>query len=172
MLLYLNNTTFAGEDGQNLAYEVRRARTFGIDVLLVHENDPKRSGCAFNRLFQTTPHDLVEEGVYGKIAVACHPMPFRMGKSAATRTQDYPCRRLIRASHCAVSMAQVAKALGAVPKKTALIETVVFARTTSDGQLSGTTPIRSGSPRHTSERRVSLLDGVFKRRATAADSSE
>ena len=84
MLLYLNNTTFIGEDGQRLAHEVRRARAFGIEILLVHENDLKRGGCAFNRLFQTTPHDLVEEGIYGKIAIACHPEPHRIGKAAAT----------------------------------------------------------------------------------------
>ena len=84
MLLYLNSTTFMGEDGQTLAYEVRRARAFGIEVVLVHENDPKRSGCAFSRLFQTTPHDLVEEGLYGKIAVATHPEPYRIGDSVLT----------------------------------------------------------------------------------------
>eukprot|EP00966_Prymnesium_polylepis_P008268 190475-Prymnesium_polylepis.2 len=79
MLLYLNSTTFTGKDGQNLAYEIRRARAFGIEIVLVHENDPKRSGCAFSRLFQTTPRDLVEQGLYGKIAVASHPEPYRIG---------------------------------------------------------------------------------------------
>eukprot|EP00966_Prymnesium_polylepis_P229787 5316880-Prymnesium_polylepis.1 len=61
MLLYLNNETFVGETGQTLSAEVRRARALGIEIVLAHENDPARGGCPFNRLFQSTPHELVTE---------------------------------------------------------------------------------------------------------------
>eukprot|EP00966_Prymnesium_polylepis_P318866 7364423-Prymnesium_polylepis.1 len=77
MLLYLNNKTFVGENGHNLAREVSIARSYGIDIILVHENDADRDGCAFSRLFQTTPHELIADELYGKIAVACHPEPHR-----------------------------------------------------------------------------------------------
>ena len=58
---YHNNETFVGETGQTLSAEVRRARALGIEIVLAHENDPARGGCPFNRLFQSTPHELVTE---------------------------------------------------------------------------------------------------------------
>jgi hypothetical protein len=84
MLLYLNNKTFVGENGHNLAREVSVARSCGVEIVLVHENDTDRDGCAFSRLFQTTPHELITDGLYSKIAVACHPEPYREGEAATT----------------------------------------------------------------------------------------
>eukprot|EP00966_Prymnesium_polylepis_P160951 3719261-Prymnesium_polylepis.1 len=63
--------------GQHLSREVKQARALGIEILLVHENDPAHGGCAFDKLFQTTPEELVSEGLYHKVAVACHPGPHR-----------------------------------------------------------------------------------------------
>ena len=77
MLLYLNEATFVGELGVQLAKEVRYARAHGLSMLLVHEVDESRRGTAFDTFFSTTPQDLIHEGVYRTIAVAYHPEPFR-----------------------------------------------------------------------------------------------
>ena len=74
MLLYLNIDTFVGEVGETLAREVRQARANALPIVLVHEVDTRRRrGCAFDRFFQTTPQDLLDDGLYRKIAVPCHP---------------------------------------------------------------------------------------------------
>ena len=78
MLLYLRADTFVGEAGQGLAHEVRQAREHALPIVLVHEMCPNCQGCAFDRFFQTTPGDLLDDGLYRKIAVACHPAPYRM----------------------------------------------------------------------------------------------
>jgi len=77
MLLYLNQRTFVGDSAGALAEEVRLARARGIKIVLVHENDDCRDGCPFSRLFETTPYDLIREGVYKELAVQFHPMPYR-----------------------------------------------------------------------------------------------
>ena len=77
MLLYLNEASFVGELGVQLANEVRYARANGLPMLLVHEIDESRGGTAFDTLFSTTPQDLIHDGVYKTIAVAYHPEPFR-----------------------------------------------------------------------------------------------
>ena len=123
VLLYLNQQTFVGEMGQKLMEDVRMARVSGVEIILVHENDSERGGCLFDRslsfsferfflsllrslrlcvppvhlwrrLFQTTPHDLVQDGMYKKLAVALHPNPF-----------------------FAVSLALLAKSLGAARER-------------------------------------------------------
>jgi len=100
MLLYLNSTTFEGQAGAHLAGEVRRARGTGIAILLVHECDSERGGCQFSKFFETTPPELIADGLYSKkIAVACHP-----------------------AQHRAISLGLMAKELGAVPKKFNFVE--------------------------------------------------
>eukprot|EP00308_Calcidiscus_leptoporus_P012910 CAMPEP_0119403930 /NCGR_PEP_ID=MMETSP1334-20130426/143636_1 /TAXON_ID=127549 /ORGANISM="Calcidiscus leptoporus, Strain RCC1130" /LENGTH=223 /DNA_ID=CAMNT_0007427881 /DNA_START=509 /DNA_END=1177 /DNA_ORIENTATION=- len=89
-LLYLRDDTFAGEAGERLAEQLRLLRTLATPlvpqswlarhprVLLVHERDRARGGCAeFGRFFETTPEDLVEGGLYADIAVAFHEEPFR-----------------------------------------------------------------------------------------------
>ena len=62
---------------------------------MVHENDPERNGCEFAQMFQTTPQDLIDDGLYKSIAIALHEMP-----------------------HREVSLALVAQACGAKPSKT------------------------------------------------------
>ena len=71
-LLYLNQETWLGEAGSELAHQVRAARAAGISVVLVHECDPTLGACEFFILFQMTPHDLVADGLYARTAVAFH----------------------------------------------------------------------------------------------------
>ena len=74
-----------------LQREVTWAQRSGMPILMVHENDPERNGCSFDRFFQTTPQALIDAGLYRKIAVALHP-----------------------GSHRQISLAMAAKELGAV----------------------------------------------------------
>ena len=69
-LLYLNQQTWLGSAGSKLADQVRAARAAGIRVVLAHECDPVLGGCEFSSFFQTTPQDLIIEGLYARIAVA------------------------------------------------------------------------------------------------------
>ena len=101
MLLYLNSDTFVGDTGQRLFHEVKNARALGIDVLLVHENSHACGGCPFEMIFQTTPEELVADGLYNKLAVACHPEP-----------------------HRTVSLALIAKELGAMPKRSRVVTAI------------------------------------------------
>ncbi len=78
MLLYLNYDTFVGENKAELAREVTWAQRRGVPILMVHENDPARGGCAFDRFFQTTPQDLIDAGLYRKIAIALQPGAHRL----------------------------------------------------------------------------------------------
>ena len=94
MLLYLCTETFLGSVGDVLAQEVREARRLGLPIVMVHECDPKRNGCPFSLFFRTTPEDLIICNLYGAIANAFHTEPHRQ-----------------------ISMANVAKALGAVEHK-------------------------------------------------------
>ena len=60
MCLYLNASTFVASDdnpyvGEHLAAEVKAARESGISMLMLHENDPTRGGCAFEQFFYSTP---------------------------------------------------------------------------------------------------------------------
>ena len=52
VFLYLNQNTFVGELGQQLAEDVRHVRDRGIEIVLIHENDPERGGCFFERSAQ------------------------------------------------------------------------------------------------------------------------
>ena len=81
-----------GSQGEALAREMSKARAAGLPVVLVHENDGARDGCAFDTFFQTTPQDLINDGIYSQIANACHSGP-----------------------HRSVSLALIAKACGARP---------------------------------------------------------
>ena len=100
MLLYLNEHTFVGDAGARLADELRAVRAMEREamvetrVVMVHENDAQRGGCEFGRLFETTPGDLIQDGLYKALALALYPGAF------------WP-----------VSVALVAKALGAVESR-------------------------------------------------------
>ena len=124
MLLYLNKHTFLDEDGQLLADELRLARS-RMPIVLVHEVDSERGGCTFEYLFQITPEHLVSGGLYKKIAIACQAAPLRD-----------------------VSLALVAKAIGAVPAPSNLKRMVSTSRaalesSTSSQQFSSASPSAS-----------------------------
>ena len=65
MLLYLNDKTWV-EQGDVLERDVRAAREGqpGLKIVMVHENDPKKGGCDFGRMFSTTPKELIDGGIY------------------------------------------------------------------------------------------------------------
>ena len=69
-LLYLNNRTYSDRKGEALAAQVRDARQAGMQIAMIHENDPDLGGCEFGTFFQTTPPDLIKDGLYTKLAVA------------------------------------------------------------------------------------------------------
>lgn len=82
MLLYLCEETFKGPAGQTLADEIEQAWAQGLPIILAHECDPSRGGCAFARFFETTPQHLIDghdgqPGLYHSIAIACHTRPHR-----------------------------------------------------------------------------------------------
>ena len=48
-VLYLNFHTFVGEDGAQLAEQVRLAMASKLPIVMPHENDPDKGGCQFER---------------------------------------------------------------------------------------------------------------------------
>jgi len=75
-VLYLSQQTWRGEPGGKLAAEVRNARAAGLPIVMVHENDMSGDGCDFATFFQTTPGDLIANGLYKALALASYPAPF------------------------------------------------------------------------------------------------
>ena len=74
MLLYLNAKTYIGEAGARFAEEVRRARKASMRLLMIHELEPTLDGYPeFGKFFQTTPADLINDGLYGQLAIAFQP---------------------------------------------------------------------------------------------------
>eukprot|EP00966_Prymnesium_polylepis_P279166 6449450-Prymnesium_polylepis.1 len=53
-----------------LAKELRAALKMGAQIMMVHENDEARGGCAFSTFFQTTPQELIDGGLYRPFATA------------------------------------------------------------------------------------------------------
>jgi len=107
MLLYLNNQTFVGEAREALAHELKQARSHSITIVLVHECDTTYGGCPFDVFFELTPPELIADGLYKKIAIACHA-----------------------GAHRLVSLAIIAKELGAVPKHSQVAEAIRRGRST------------------------------------------
>jgi len=93
-LLYLSEETFVGEAGERLANEVRFMMRGGLPIVMLHENDAESGGCEFATFFATTPQDLIANGLYKALALAYMPGHFRP-----------------------VSLALIAKKLGAVPQR-------------------------------------------------------
>jgi len=77
-LLYLNRHTFSGESGIALAQEVKLATASGVRIVTIHEKDPALGGCEFAELFQATPTELLDAGLYSSIALVMHPAPHRV----------------------------------------------------------------------------------------------
>ena len=91
VLLYLNDRTFVGGRGRRLATTMRALLHEGHPkILLVHELDEACGGCEFSRFFDTTPRDLIVDGIYKTLATALAP-----------------------GMHRAVSIALIARAMGA-----------------------------------------------------------
>ena len=44
---------------------------------MVHERDPERGGCEFNRFFETTPQELINDGLYRDLARTFLPGVYR-----------------------------------------------------------------------------------------------
>lgn len=68
-VLYLSTKTFTGEAGLRFAEQVRRLRKQNVPCLMIHENDPARNGCEFGAFFTTTPQDLIDDGIFGALAL-------------------------------------------------------------------------------------------------------
>ena len=124
MLLYLNKATWI-EQGGVLERDVRAARKLrtALKVVLVHENDKEKGGCEFGDFFGTTPHELIDDGIYRLACrltlIACCPDASICGQLIA---HFVPCGSDIAIAlhtppHRAVSLALVAQALGATQGK-------------------------------------------------------
>ena len=71
MLLYLNDKTFL--DPQQTTFEFcRQALDARVPIVLIHELDAKKGGCAFRHFFEATPKELVQKKLYDVVAVAWH----------------------------------------------------------------------------------------------------
>ena len=91
----LNQDTYLGPEGKVFAQEVRQARAAGLRLALIHEKDDLLRGCDFSTFFETTPTDLLNDGIYSTLATTF------VGGTA----------------HRAVSRALLAKTLGATIDK-------------------------------------------------------
>jgi len=129
-LLYLNQETFLAAQGARLAHEVREARATGLPIVLVHENDTRCGGCIFGRFFQTTPQDLIDDGIYRMLAVPCY-----------------------EGAHREVSLVLVAKSLGA-QERWKMKELVNVA--TSPSKWRGSISVWMPSARHVELRRKTV----------------
>jgi len=92
-LLYLSLDTFVGAVSEELPAHVRAAMSCGMPIILAHENDEEKRGCEFNQFFHTTPEDI--QVLYKDILAVA----------------------LMAAEHREVSMAHLAKKLGAKEQK-------------------------------------------------------
>ena len=93
MLLYLCEATWSDD---RLAEQVERVREGGLPIVMAHENDPDRDGCAFARFFETTPQELVASGIYRDLAVACFPGLHREARASPAS----PCLRHSGQENC------------------------------------------------------------------------
>ena len=112
MLLYLNKATWAGDGGEVLAEQVRAARRAKLPIVMAHENDAVRGGCIFGHFFEVTPRDLIANGLYHDLAVGCHSGPHRQ-----------------------VSLALLAKALGATKRQSRVRRVTTLALMTRGSSL-------------------------------------
>ena len=74
MLLYLNADTWSDE---RLAEQVKQARENKLKIVMAHENDPALGGCAFDRMFEVTPQELIKDGLYRDLARSFFPGAYR-----------------------------------------------------------------------------------------------
>ena len=82
-LLYLHETTFAGDGASALMAEIRRLLDARRALVMVHELDCERGGCAFARFFEQADdcvplRGLIDAGLFGPLALALHAgKPYR-----------------------------------------------------------------------------------------------
>eukprot|EP00592_Proboscia_alata_P029406 CAMPEP_0194446598 /NCGR_PEP_ID=MMETSP0176-20130528/128522_1 /TAXON_ID=216777 /ORGANISM="Proboscia alata, Strain PI-D3" /LENGTH=1028 /DNA_ID=CAMNT_0039273333 /DNA_START=1712 /DNA_END=4799 /DNA_ORIENTATION=+ len=77
LLLYLNKDAFDDEkSGKEMRTSVlvKKATDFGIQLVLMHEQDPEKGACPFNDFFQLTPSDLLDKpyNIYNTLAIPLH----------------------------------------------------------------------------------------------------
>lgn len=53
-------------------------RNAHVPILMLWECDPAAGACEFSTFFQTTPQDLIIDGLYKALAVPWHSVPFRV----------------------------------------------------------------------------------------------
>jgi len=109
MLLYLNEHTWSDE---RLAEQVKQARQDKLKIVMAHENDPDRGGCLFSKFFEVTPQELIADGLYKSLARSCFP-----------------------GRHHPVSLALLAKDLGATPVQSGSVGRISASITKRGGQL-------------------------------------
>ena len=64
--------------GAELAEELRLALAARLPIVMLHENDEAAGGCSrFDPIYNSTPAELKDAGLYDAIAVAWYPGKFR-----------------------------------------------------------------------------------------------
>jgi len=98
MLLYLNRETWSDE---RLAEQVKQAREDKLKIVMAHENDPDKGGCIFARFFETTPQELINDGLYRDMAHPCFPRdwPHHEARARARALSCAPRRAALDVSH-------------------------------------------------------------------------
>jgi len=77
LLLCLNVSTFTSDGREVLADIVRTALSERLPIVMVHQTDPCEGGCNFKNFFETTPQDLIDAQLFGPVAIAWEPRPYR-----------------------------------------------------------------------------------------------
>ena len=77
LLIYLTKKTFQGEVGARFAEQVRGIRKNNLPYLMIHERDPQRHSCEFGEFFQSTPQDLIDDGLFDPLAISFYHGPHR-----------------------------------------------------------------------------------------------
>jgi len=62
-----------------------------MQIVMLHENDPARGGCAFAQFFKSTPTDLISEGLYDVLALAMHTDEYRQVRGHRCRFTHVYC---------------------------------------------------------------------------------
>jgi len=155
MLLYLTAQTWtSGSASEQLAEEVRVAMDEGVPVLLAHEMvgagaQAERGGCEFSAFFScadgATPTELLQRGIYDKIAVALKGGEWRqasmvlMAQALAAPPKERQTRerasRASRVSSCSRATVGSEPALG-IGKKPPTTELPGLAAAARSGRIS------------------------------------
>ena len=109
-LLYLNDRTYLGEEGERLIEELRAARDEGFQLLMLHENDPDNGGCEFGTCFaawQESPRPTATVRGPGLTAARASQSPPPGGVGLAGRLVGRPHRYLNHSAGRPLSAAQV-----------------------------------------------------------------